>query len=131
MARSQREIALILARDLAAQLSTPMFLVDTEGTLIYFNEPAEVVLGRTWAEAGELSAEEWGTMFRQRTLEGEPIPSEKVPLSIALMERNPAHMSMRITGMDGVERVISLTAIPLMPHPDEIVGAVAIFWVTG
>jgi len=27
--------------------------------------------------------------------------------------------------------VISLTAIPLMPHPDEIVGAVAIFWVTG
>lgn len=130
MVRPRREIALILARDLASQLSTPMFLVDTDGALIYFNEPAEVVLGRTWAESGELSAEEWSTMFRQRTLEGDPIPGDRVPLSIALSERRPAHMSMRITGMDGVEHTISLTAIPLMPHPDEIVGAVAIFWDT-
>ncbi|HEX6263317.1 MAG TPA: PAS domain-containing protein [Actinomycetota bacterium] len=130
MARPARQVALILARDLASQLSTPMFIVDTEGTVIYFNEPAEAILGKTWAETGELSAEEWGTIFRQRTLEGEPLPREQIPLSIALAEKRPAHTSLRITGMDGVEHTISSTAIPLMAHPDEIVGAVAIFWVT-
>ena len=130
MVRPRREIVLILARDLASQLSTPMFIVDTEGTLIYFNEPAEAIIGRTWAEAGELSAEEWGTMFRQRTLEGEPLPTKELPLVIALTEHRASHRSLRITGLDGVERTISNTAIPLMPHPGEIVGAVSVFWDT-
>jgi len=130
MVRPRREIVLILARDLASQLSTPMFIVDTEGTLIYFNEPAEVILGKTWAEAGELSAEEWATMFRPRTLEDEPIPQDQLPLVVAFTERRAGHRSMRITSLDGKERTISLTAIPLMPHPDEIVGAVAVFWDT-
>ena len=35
---------------------------------------------------------------------------------------------IRITGGDGVEREIEVTAFPLCPRPNVIVGAVAVFW---
>jgi len=45
-----RNLVLILARDLAEKLATAMFLVDHEGTLVFFNETAEQILGRTFAD---------------------------------------------------------------------------------
>jgi hypothetical protein len=35
---------------------------------------------------------------------------------------------MRVTGADGVERKLSVTAFPLFAHADEFVGVVTIFW---
>ena len=35
---------------------------------------------------------------------------------------------MVITGLDGVTRTIEVAAFPIMPHPDQLVGALAIFW---
>jgi PAS domain S-box-containing protein len=129
MATSEHNLVLILARGLASSIATSMFLVDPEGNLVYFNERAEGILGQSYAEAGELSAEEWGTMFRQEDPQtGENIPREALPLTIALAERRPAHRSMVITGQDGVRRAIALTAFPLFARTDEFVGAVAIFW---
>ena len=40
----QRSLVLILARELADNSATPMFVVDPEGNLVFFNEPAEHVL---------------------------------------------------------------------------------------
>ena len=37
----QRHIALILAKDLAANLASAILLVDPDGDLVLFNEPAE------------------------------------------------------------------------------------------
>jgi hypothetical protein len=39
-------IQIILTRQLAGYLSVPLFLVDQKGNLLYYNEPAEVLLGR-------------------------------------------------------------------------------------
>jgi PAS domain-containing protein len=129
MATSEHNLVLILARGLASSIATPMFLVDPEGTLVYFNEPAEGILGQSYAEAGELSSDEWGTMFYPEDPQTEEkIPREDLPLMIALTERRPAHRSMVITGQDGVRRAIALTAFPLFARTDEFVGAVAIFW---
>ena len=41
------EIELILFRQLAIHLLTPIFLVDERGALIFYNEPAEKLLGRS------------------------------------------------------------------------------------
>jgi PAS domain-containing protein len=129
VSEQQHNLVLILARGLASSIATPMFLVDPQGNLVYFNEPAEVILGTTYAEAGEMTPEEWGTAFKPQDLEtGEEIPRETLPLSLALTERRPAHRSIRITGGDGVERPIAITAFPLWARADEFVGAVAIFW---
>lgn len=121
-------LLLILARDLAANAATPMFIVDPKGTLLFYNEQAEKVLGRSYSEAGELSADEWGSAWAPEDLEGNPIAPEDLPLAIAFRELHPAMSTMRIHALDGARRIITITAFPLLPRPDELVGAVAIFW---
>jgi PAS domain-containing protein len=125
----EHNLVLILARGLVSSIATPAFLVDPEGTLVYFNEPAEELLGQTYAEAGEMKPDEWGTVFVPRDREsGEHLQPEGLPLVSALRNRQPAHRELRITGLDGVEREISVTAFPLWARTDEFVGALAIFW---
>jgi PAS domain-containing protein len=126
--RPQKHLALILARELASNLATPTLIADAEGTLVFYNEAAEAVVGRPFAEAGEMPVDEWATSFAPRTLGGEPVPIEHRPTRIALDERRPAHQAFRITSTDGVERDVEVTAFPLFAHSEEFVGIVAIFW---
>jgi PAS domain-containing protein len=124
----QRNLVLILARELASNCATPMFVVDPGGDLVFFNEPAERVLGRTFAETGILDREEWARMFSPVGEDGTPVPIEKLPLTMALREMVPGHMAFGITGLDGQRREIAVTAFPLFARANEFVGAVAIFW---
>ena len=123
-----RELIIILARDLTSRLATPSFVVDADGTLVYFNEAAEPVLGRTYAESGELRAGEWATEWDPTDEQGQPIPLEQLPLGIAFREGRAAHRAMRITDGDGVPRDIEVTAFPLCAQPELILGAIAVFW---
>jgi PAS domain-containing protein len=127
----QRNLVLILARELAANSATPMFVVDPDGTLVFFNEPAEQVLGRTFAETGAMGAKEWGTMFAPLDVDGSPIPLEDLPLTKALRDLHPGHLEMKITALDEEPRLIAVTAFPLFARANEFVGALAIFWEEG
>jgi PAS domain-containing protein len=124
----QKDLVLILARDMAARLATPMFVVDAVGTLVFFNEAAEPILGGTFSDIGEVSVERWTETFRSVDDDGNPIPRAELPLGIALMEGRPAHRTLDLIGADGVRRHLAATAIPLQRHPTETVGAVALFW---
>jgi PAS domain S-box-containing protein len=129
MSSGEHNLVLILARGLASSIATPMFLVDPEGTLVYFNEAAEGILGQTYAESGEMSPEEWGTAFRPEDPEtGDKVDPQSLPLTRALSEQRPAQGKLAITGMDGERRLINITALPFFARTDEFVGAVAIFW---
>jgi PAS domain-containing protein len=127
-ARRQKHLALILARELATQLATATFIADADGELVFYNEAAEEILGRRFAEAGAMPAAEWASIFRIEDLDGNPLPLELNPGGIALVERRPDHKRVRIVGLDGTPRVISATAMPLFSHPTELVGMVAFFW---
>ena len=124
----QRNLVLILARELASNSATPMFVVDPAGNLIFFNEPAEHVLGRSFAETGPLSPEEWGTMFSPVDENDEAIPLDVLPLAKVMRDLEPGHMEFTITGLDDEKRKIAVTAFPLFARANEFVGAVAIFW---
>lgn len=126
--RARKHLVLILAREFASNLATPMALTDAEGTLVYFNEAAEPVVGRTFADAGELPFEEWTASAAARTLDGARLPPERYATWIALNERRPAHEQVVVTALDGSERRIELTAFPLFAHGDEFLGIVMIFW---
>jgi PAS domain-containing protein len=126
--RRHKHLALIIARELASQLSTATFIADADGDLVFYNEAAEAILGRTFAEAGAMPASEWPTLFRIENPDGTPVPLEELPGGIALMERRPAHTRNCIVGLDGERRMISVTALPLFAHPTEVVGMIAHFW---
>lgn len=121
-------IELILMRQLAGSLAMPIFVVDPAGDLLFYNEPAEELLGRRFDEAGPMPAAEWSTVFSQRDEDGSPIPPDGLPLMIALRERRPAHRTFWITGHDAVARRVGVTAFPLEAVDAGHVGAVAVFW---
>jgi PAS domain-containing protein len=124
----QKTLILILARELATNLATPVFVVDAQGTLVFYNDAAEGILGEPFEVVGELTRDQWATMFSPQAPDGTPLASEQLPLVRALEERFPAHAHMRITGRDEIRRDIAVTAFPLLVGPDEFAGAVAIFW---
>ena len=128
MVTAHKSLVLILMRDLASNVAIPFFVVDPEGSLVYFNEPAEQVLGVRWAESGEMKATDWGTRWKPETSEGTPLGADELPLSIAFHEKRPAHREVRLTLPDGAKRDIEITAFPLFGRAEEFVGAVAIFW---
>jgi hypothetical protein len=121
-------IQIILTRQLAGYLSVPTFLVDPTGTLLFYNEPAEVLLGRRFDETGPMPTEEWSTIFTPVDHEDQPIPPAELALMIALHERRPAHERLFIRGLDGVRRHLEVVAIPILGIRDEFLGAVALFW---
>ena len=128
MVAQQKSLVLILARELASNIATPMFVLDREGTLVYYNEPAEAVAGQPYSSVGEISATEWGESYSPRAPDGSPVDLLSLPPGVALLKRRAAHGKLRITLHDGSEREIEITAFPLFARHDEFVGAVAIFW---
>ena len=125
---SQKEIELILARQLASHLAMPIFIVDPPGNLIYYNEPAEIILGRRFEETGEMPVEQWSTIFKPTDETNKPLAPEALPLVIAVKQHRPAHRDMWIQGLDGVRRRIEVTAFPIDGQAERYLGALAIFW---
>jgi len=122
----QHPVELILARGLATNLTTAVFLVDADGTLLFFNEPAGALLGVQFEEAGPMAADEWGARFAPTTPEGDPLSVSDLPLALAIGGR-AAHSSMRIHSATGEVRDIEVTAFPLAGRSGQT-GALAIFW---
>ena len=123
-----KHLVLILARELASNLATPTLIADAEGTLVFFNEAADAIVGRPFGEIGEMSMEEFSASFTPRTRNHAPLTEDRRPTRIALEERRAAHEQLWVTSRDGVDRQIAITAFPLFAEADEFVGIVGIFW---
>ena len=116
-----------MARGFMANLSTPAFLVDRQGVLVFYNEAAEDLLGLTFGEAGPMLAEEWTARFEPTGPDGRPVRAEELPLGIALLEGRPAHAPLRITSGTGRAEQIQATAFPVIGRGGQT-GALAIIW---
>ncbi|NIO11346.1 MAG: PAS domain-containing protein [Deltaproteobacteria bacterium] len=125
---AQKEIEVILARHLAEHLAMPIFIIDPDGDMLYYNEPAEAILGYRYSETGPMPAAEWSTVFLPVDEDGQPLKPEDLPLMIAMMKQHPAHSSFWIQGLDQARRKIAVTAFPLTAQANRFMGAVAIFW---
>ena len=121
-------IELILSRQLAECLDTPVFLTDTVGNLLFYNEPAEDILGKRFEDTGEMPVDEWGTVFKNKDDAGNPIPSEELPLVKTLVNRLPYHKTFWIESLQGTAERISVTSYPIIGRPETFLGAIAIFW---
>jgi PAS domain-containing protein len=123
-----KSLPLILARELGSNLATPMFLIDGAGTLVFYNEAAELLIGRPFADVGEIPALEFGEMLELSDSDGSPLRRRDTPAGIAFFERRPAHKLVMATAFDGVRRHVEATAYPLFGAVDDMHGVLTVFW---
>lgn len=110
-------------------LSTPAFLVDEGGLLVFYNEAAGMLLGKRFEEVGTVGPEEWGSMFGPFDESGKPIPYDELPLVVAVRNGRPAHADFEIRSVDGALHDVEVSAFPILTaHGSQ--GAIAVFWPT-
>jgi PAS domain-containing protein len=125
---AQKPLELILARNLLTSISTPAFLVDDRGTLVFYNEAAAAVLGRSFEEAGQMTAEQWTAAFGPLSSEGNPLEFDEVSLTKAIRAGRPAHGSFRIRTSKDPQQPIEAAAFPIVANPEGSSGAMIMFW---
>ncbi len=126
---AQKSLPLILAREFASNLATPLVIMDADGTIVFFNEPAERIIG---ADARPSSATCPSGSGRRassaKRLDGTPVGNEELPHAVARRTRQPTHETLVIEQLEGQRHTLSVTAIPLLGREDELVGVLAVFW---
>jgi PAS domain-containing protein len=125
---AQFAVEIILLRQWAAHMAIPIYICLADGSLAYYNEPAEKLLGRLFAEAQQMPFEQLSELFHATTMEGNSIEPKDMPLGVALETQRPSHMKMRITALDQASRVLEISAFPLTAQGGTHLGAVAMFW---
>jgi PAS domain-containing protein len=124
----QRPVEIILMRQLASYLAMPIMVFDPAGNLLFYNEPAEAILGRRFDETGEIALEDWYTIIDLTSEDGSPLPLEDRPLVIALQKHRAAHGAVWLRKSEGARRRLEVTAFPLEGQGGRPLGAVVIFW---
>ncbi len=126
-ASSHRPLELILARNLLSSLSTPAFLANRPGDVVFYNEAAAALLGRRFEETGAISAQDWLNDFGPLDERGEPIPLEEQTVTTALRANRPAHARHRIRSVGGAEHDVEVSGLPII-GVDGFQGAMVFFW---
>ncbi|MBC6367292.1 PAS domain-containing protein [Algoriphagus sp. AK58] len=120
-------LELILARQFGDSLNLPMFLVDPEGNLLFYNEPAEEIFGLKFNETGGMRLEEWATIFKPTDQDGNPLTPESLPLVKTLSTKIPANGEFYVDSLTGIRSYISVSTFPIVGRTKRFLGAMAIF----
>jgi PAS domain-containing protein len=127
---SQKPLELILARNLLTSLSTPAFLVDAEASVVFYNEAAAAVLGRSFEDSGKMTAAEWTAAFGPLGQDDQPLDVDEIPITTAIRDGRPSHGEFRIRSVDGPQP-IEASAVPIVSSPEGSSGAMILFWPLG
>lgn len=123
-----KAIQMILARQLASCVAMPILLADAEGTLVFYNEAAEAVLGQRFDETGEIAAEEWERLVSVADEHNNPLPHDERPMRAALLTRQPVSRRIWTRSEDRPWRQMQATAVPLVGEEQRLLGVMNIFW---
>ena len=128
MDSAQKPLELILARNLLTSISTPAFLLDAEGTLVFYNEAAAALLGRSFEDAGQMNVAEWTAAFGPISSDGTPLEFDELSLTKAVQSGRPAHGSFCIRTAADSEQPIEAAAFPIVASEEGASGAMVMFW---
>jgi PAS domain-containing protein len=125
----QHSVELILVRQLASYLFVPVLVFDAAGTVVFYNEPAERILGVRFEETGRIDREEADRLVELSDDPSAGPEDPERPLDVALQQRRPAH-SRRwlLRRADRVRLQVELTVFPIIDHEERLLGAMAMFW---
>lgn len=106
-----------------------MFLIDADGIVVFYNEAAELMLGKQYSEMGAIGANDFGDMLKLEDLDGSPLRKRDSPSGVAFLLREPAHRRLIATTFDGNRRAIfEVTAYPLFGRTGDMHGVLTVFW---
>jgi len=126
---AQQPVEMILVRQLAGYLFVPVLVVDTTGTVVFYNEPAERILGVRFEETGRIDPEEADRLVELSDDPAAGPDGDGRPLVTALQQRRPVHARRwLLRRADRVRLQVELTAFPVIDQEDRVLGAVAMFW---
>lgn len=121
-------LPLIVAREFASNVAIPVFLVDADNELVFYNEAAQIAFGTPFAQPGTMRQGDWSERFQPTRADGSSYPRDQLPVVVALEKHEAAHGVMQVTAPDGNRVTVEITAIPLWSSPDEFAGVMAIGW---
>jgi PAS domain-containing protein len=120
---------MILVRQLASYLFVPVLVVDTTETVIFYNEPAERILGVRFEETGRIDREEAERLVDLSDDSTAGPEDLERPLHTALQQRRPVHARRwLLRRADRVRLQVELTAFPIIDHEERLLGAMVMFW---
>ena len=127
-AEPQKPLELILARNLLTSLSTPGFLLDGDAAVVFYNEAAAALLGRSFEDAGgwrptsgrARSARSKRTAARSRSTPWRP-PTRSAP---AVRPTRASSSARRA----GETQPIEASAFPIVANEGGSSGAMILFW---
>jgi PAS domain-containing protein len=124
---AHQPIELILARNLISGIHLAAFLVDPDGVLIFFNDAAGELIGQRFEEVGRLRRDEWNSEFGPFDEFGKLMPTDSMPLTVALRQGLPAHDRFHVSVRDGELVEVDVSALPLATA-EGFMGAIVVFW---
>lgn len=124
----QYPIELILLRQLAARLTVPVALFDSDARLIYLNPAAEKAFGVDFAAIGELSLEGAYAIARPTDSHGAPLAANTGGVAGALREGRPEVRTVSIRDPHGRSHRLETTTIPVQGQGGARLGAMSLFW---
>jgi PAS domain-containing protein len=124
---AQKPLELILARNFLTSLSTPAFLTDESGALIFYNEAAGALLGISFEESGRMEPEDWGRTLAPFDETGKPAPIEERAMTKALRRGRPAHGHFKVRSAKGEQHEIEASALPIVAEGGQE-GSMIFFW---
>lgn len=125
---SQKPLELILARNLLTTVSTPAFLVDENAALVFYNEAAGALLGRSFEDVGRMTPEDWTSTYGPFRDDGQPVELDELPTTRAVRDGRPAHAVFTIRAANGAMRDIESSAFPIVASEEGSSGAMIFFW---
>ena len=129
--RPQKPLELILARNLLTSISTPGFLLDSDAAVVFYNEAAAALLGRSFEEAGRMEADQWTRAFGPFDVDGSPVEVDALKTTEAIRSGRPAHATFTIMVSGGDKRKIEASAFPIVASDQGSSGAMILFWPLG
>lgn len=122
----QQPLELILARNLISTIALAAFLVDNEGTLVFFNTTAGSLIGRNFEEVGRARPEVWMEEVGPFDELGKLLKVDSLPMTRALREGLPANGRFRVR-LQGEISEVDASGLPLVGRYG-VEGAIIVFW---
>ncbi|HSH02323.1 MAG TPA: hypothetical protein VLL52_07370 [Anaerolineae bacterium] len=121
-----KELEVILARHLASSLAIPMFLINPQADLIYFNTLAERILGQRYDETGVLTYAEWSTLMTFRDKDGNKLVEHNNPFLVSLRTEKLINQQLWLETINQNKQCLTISCIPLLGQTYHFFGVLVI-----